>query len=308
MDAKFGFFCAITAHTLWGLFPIFWSQLNHVAAMELVWHRILWSFVILSLVIPFLLRFSNLGGYVVFRDIFFRRRTWEVYGLAAIMIAINWFAFIWAVNNNRVLEASLGYYINPLFNVTLGVVVLGERLKRIQWIAVGIAALGVTVMSLASGGVPWVSLAMASSFAFYALIKKKAGLPGIIGLWFEMAVLFFPALFVIGTKTLHGEGALVDSRWMTTMMLVAGGLVTIAPLLLFASAVRRVPLSIMGILQYIGPTLQFILGAYLFAEPLDRWRVAGFVFVWIGILVFLAGNHVITALSGRPRSSGNLAD
>ncbi|TWU17634.1 EamA-like transporter family protein [Novipirellula galeiformis] len=286
-DLRFGFGCAIAAHTLWGLFPIFWRQLNHIDAMELVWHRVLWSFVLLTIIIPLLLRKGNLGGFREFANALGNPRVWAIYSLAAGLIAINWFTFIWAVNNHRVLEASLGYYINPLLNVTLGVLVLGERLGRIQWCAVMVAAVGVLVMSIAGGGVPWISLTMASSFAFYALIKAKAGLPAVLGLWFEMAVLFLPALFFISSKVMVGESALDGSPLTVKAMLVSAGLVTISPLLLFAAAVRRVSLSTIGILQYIGPTLQFVVGAFVFGEALDQWRIIGFAFVWAGLVIYL---------------------
>ncbi|GAA5508533.1 EamA family transporter RarD [Novipirellula caenicola] len=299
LDLRFGFFCAIAAHTLWGLFPIYWRQLGQVDATELVWHRILWSFVMLCMILPVVLRKGNLGGYQAFVTAVRTPKVWAVYSLAAVMIAINWLAFLWAVKNNRVLEASLGYYINPLMNVMLGVVVLGEKLGRIQWVAVAVAAVGVLVMSIAGGTVPWVSLAMASSFAFYGLIKKKTHLPAIVGLWFEMAVLVLPAVLIIGSRSVSGEGAMIGSTSAVKMMLIGGGLVTITPLMLFAAAVRRVNLSTIGILQYIGPTLQFIVGAFVFGEPLDAWRILGFGFVWCGLVIFLVSPTLRLRLASK---------
>ncbi|WP_345319284.1 EamA family transporter RarD [Novipirellula rosea] len=299
LDLRFGFFCAIAAHTLWGLFPIYWRQLGHVDATELVWHRILWSFLMLCIIIPFVLRKGNLGGYQAFVTAVRTPKIWAIYSLAAVMIAINWLAFLWAVKNNRVLEASLGYYINPLMNVMLGVIVLGEKLGRIQWVAVAVAAVGVLVMSIAGGSVPWVSLAMASSFAFYGLIKKKTQLPAIVGLWFEMAVLFLPALFMIASRATTGDSAMIASNLTGKLMLIGGGLVTITPLMLFAAAVRRVNLSTIGILQYIGPTLQFIVGAFVFGEPLDGWRIIGFGFVWVGLVIFLVSPTLRMRLASK---------
>ncbi|WP_236622003.1 EamA family transporter RarD [Novipirellula maiorica] len=299
LDLRFGFFCAVAAHTLWGLFPIYWRQLGNVDATELVWHRILWSFLMLCIILPLVLRKGNLGGYQAFATAVRSPKVWAIYSLAAVMIAINWLAFLWAVKNNRVLEASLGYYINPLMNVMLGVIVLGEKLGRTQWIAVAVAAVGVLVMSIAGGHVPWVSLAMASSFALYGLIKKKTHLPAIVGLWFEMAVLFLPAAYIIASGTLSGDSSVVGSSLTVKMMLVGGGLVTITPLMLFAAAVRRVNLSTIGILQYIGPTLQFIVGAFVFGEPLDTWRILGFGFVWFGLVIFLVSPTLRLRLASK---------
>ena len=284
-----GLSCAIAAHTLWGLFPIYWRQLSHVDSLELVWHRIWWSFVLLLLGVPWMLLRSEPATKQAFLAAITSGRVWALYTAAAVLIAINWFAFIWAVNHDRVLEASLGYYINPLFNVMLGVFVLGERLRRPQWLAVGIAAVGVTIMSVASGGLPWVSLAMASAFAGYALVKKKTPLPPLQGLWFELTILAIPAAWVIGSRMLEGSSALNHSSLQTKVLLIAGGVVTVAPLTLFAAAVQRVDLSTIGILQYIGPTLQFLVGAFLFGEPLYAGRLIGFGFVWIGLVVFVAG-------------------
>ncbi|MFG0262941.1 MAG: EamA family transporter RarD [Novipirellula sp. JB048] len=284
---RFGLGCAIAAHMLWGLFPMYWRQLDHIDSMELVWHRVLWSFLLLTLLIPFLLRNGNLGGFQAFTAALRNRRVWAVYSLAGGLLAVNWFTFIWAVNHNRVLEASLGYYINPLLNVTLGVLVLGERLGRIQWFAVLVAAVGVLIMSIAGGKTPWISLVMAFTFAFYALIKAKVNLPSVLGLWFEMAVLFVPALFFISSQAMLGESAFVSAPLGDRTMLMAAGLVTMSPLLLFASAVRRINLSTIGILQYIGPTLQFAVGAFVYSEPLDQWRIIGFVFVWAGLAIYL---------------------
>ncbi len=278
---------------MWGLFPIYWRQLTQVASLELVWHRILWSFVLLSIVIPLMMWRGDMGGFSAIGRALTNRKLWLVYGTAAVMIAINWFAFIWAVNNNRVLEASLGYYINPLLNVLLGVVVLRERLVGIQWIAVAIATVGVTIMSVTSGSIPWVSFAMAISFAFYGLIKKKASLPPLMGLWMELAVLVIPAAIVLGMKASAGTGAMSEGNAMTRMMLVGGGLVTVAPLTLFAIAVKRVDLSLIGILQYVGPTLQFLVGVFMFHEPLDQWRIIGFLFVWTALLTFIVGPRFI---------------
>jgi chloramphenicol-sensitive protein RarD len=290
-EFKIGLACAIAAHTMWGLFPIYWRQIGNADSMELVSHRIVWSFVTLGLVLPVMLWRGRWGGFAVVAKQLRSRRVWAIYIVAALMIAINWLAFIWAVNNNRVLEASLGYYINPLLNVLLGVVVLGERLRWPQWVAVGLAAVGVSVMAIGNGGLPWVSMAMATSFAVYGLVKKKATLPVLLGLMLEVTVLFIPAVIYLGMRLAAGVSTMQTGTPVEFGMLLGAGLVTVAPLAFFAAAVQRVDLSLMGILQYVGPTLQFWVGYVLFEETLDPSRKIGFVFVWVGLLIFLVASQ-----------------
>ncbi|MCM2369325.1 EamA family transporter RarD [Aporhodopirellula aestuarii] len=288
---RVGLVCAIAAHTMWGLFPIYWRQIEGADSLELACHRIVWSFVTLLIVLPVLLRMGWWGGWRVIAKSLRDKRVWMLYGVAAIMIGINWLAFLWAVNHGRVLEASLGYYINPLFSVVLGVTVLGERLGIWQWGAVAIATVGVSVMAMGSGGIPWVSLAMAGSFAIYGLVKKKVYLPVLVGLMMEVSILLLPAAIYLGLRVNAGVSALQFGSPMVTSMLLMAGFITIAPLALFAVAVRRVDLSLIGILQYVGPTLQFLVGAVLYSEPLDRTRMIGFAFVWVALVIFVTATH-----------------
>lgn len=285
---RVGIIAAITAHTLWGVFPLFWRMLADVPAVELVCHRIVWSCAALLLALPLMLRFLVQGGPRDYFSSLASRRVWFVYSIAAVMIGTNWLAFLWACNNDRVLEASLGYYINPLISILLGVLVLGERLTRRKWIAVGWAAIGVLIVAIAGGGLPWVSLAMAFSFAFYGLAKKKAPLPSVSGLLVETSLLSGPAIGYLVWIHSQGGGAFsfsLDSR--TDWLLMTGGLVTVMPLLLFATACRNAPLTTIGMLQYVGPTLQFLVGTVILSEPLGNWRLVGFVFVWAGSLIYL---------------------
>lgn len=306
-----GVLCAVAAHTLWGLLPLYWWLLHDVPALQLVCHRIIWSFVLLLVLVPVLLQRGRLGRAAELVAAIRCPRAWGIYSLAAAMIGINWFVFVWAVTNDRVLESSLGYYINPLLNVLLGVLLLGERLWPAQWLAVGIAALGVAIMALLGGGMPWVALLMATAFAVYGLIKKKAPLPALTGLLFETVILLIPALAYVAVLEARGEGAMglaglvgggglgevrlqaaatVGSGYVRLArigLLIVGGFVTVLPLALFAVAARRVPLSMIGLLQYVGPTLQFFVGAVLLGEPFEGGRVVGFVCVWAGLLLFL---------------------
>lgn len=284
--SRSGFVLAVSANTIWGLFPIFWHLLQGIPAGELVAHRIVWAFL-----------FSVAIGVVRhrFRDRETKRElwkqirkpsTWATYSLAALLIAINWLAFLWAVTNDRVLLSSLGYYINPLFNVMLGVFVLKERLPVARWIAIGFAAAGVLVMSIAAGEIPWVSLIMASSFAGYALVKKRAKLDALDGLTIETTVMILPSLLFLTILHSGGGGSFGEST-AKDLLLITGGFLTLLPLALFSAATQRAPLSLIGILQYVGPTLQFIVGAFYFGEPLDHATLAGFALVWTGVVLFL---------------------
>lgn len=283
-----GLLCAIAAFTCWGLFPIYWRLLSHVPSVEVVCHRIVWSFVFLMAVAGFNhYRTSPLAQTHLLTPKLSRFKLARIYTLAAILISVNWLVFIWAVNHNRILEASLGYYINPLLSVLLGVVCLGEKLNRLQGVAIGVAAGGVTAMAISGGGMPWISLALAGSFALYGMVKKAAPLPAMLGLLIETTALLLPAAgYLIWLKFGH-QDLPRPSDAATTLLLVLGGCITIMPLAFFATAAQRVPLSTLGILQYFAPTLQFLVGALLYGEPLNAGKLIGFIFVWIGSIAFL---------------------
>ena len=310
---RHGYACALGAFVCWGLFPVYWRWLGHVPSVELVCHRIVWSFF-------FLLGFAILSkknrvtaSPAAMAAIGTKTGTSTdeaqpdsgvsrtngfkvafIYAAAALLISVNWFVFIWAVNHGRVLEASLGYYINPLLSVLLGVAVLGERLKRLQGLAIAVAAGGVAVMAYAGGGMPWLSLALAGSFAVYGLVKKAAPLPSMLGLLIETSVLLVPALAYVLMRESTGQGAIGSGTVTTIALLMLGGCITVLPLALFATAAPLVPLSTMGVLQYIGPTLQFTVGVLLFGEPFGTGRMIGFLLVWIGSIAFLwAGRPAI---------------
>lgn len=256
-----------------------------LSAAAITSHRIVWAFLTLTLiamVVPSLRRnlWCRHAG-----------KTIAVHAVAATMLAINWLAFLYAVNSDQVLQASLGYYINPLVNVLLGVVLLGERLRSSQKVAVWLAGLGVTVMAIAGGGMPWISLTMAISFGIYGLMKKRATLGPLEGLTIETGLLFPFALIYLLASTQGSSGESFST--LTWTLLIVGGAVTITPLALFAAAAPRVPLSVIGILQYIGPTMQWIVGAVVLGETVGAARFVGFAFVWCGVLVFIAGERAI---------------
>lgn len=279
---------AVMSHVMWGLFPLYWKLLSHVPSLSLVCHRIVWSFLFLSIVVPMVWR----PGRQQFIQLMKTREIWIRYGFAGLLLAINWLAFLWAVNNNAVLQASLGYYINPLLSVFLGVIVLGERLARIHWLAIGVVSCGVVVMTIAGGGLPWVSLAMAASFSLYALVKKGAQLPALTGLWVEMIILVPVSCLVLLLRAnefwpAESKAATYGST-IDWWLLAGGGIVTVLPLALFSSAAKSVSLSLMGILQYVGPTLQFLVGVLVYHEAFSGGRVLGFALVWSGVLLYLA--------------------
>jgi chloramphenicol-sensitive protein RarD len=275
-----GFWSGVAAYTIWGLFPIYWRLFRHVPASQVLGHRIVWSFIVLALVVAVARRqgrapLSGLTGRVV-----------ALYAIAGVLIGVNWFLYVFAVNAGFIVETSLGYYITPLVNVLLGVMVFRERLRPAQWLAVGLAAAGVLHLTLAYGALPWIAFGLAMSFGTYGLVKKKAPLGPVEGLTLETTVMCPAALVYLIVLHQTGEGAFLRTGAMADALMIGGGPVTIVPLLLFASAVRTVPLTLVGILQYIGPTLQFLLGVFVFDEPFSRTELAGFAIVWTALAIF----------------------
>ncbi len=283
---KKGILFGIGAYTTWGLFPVYWKWLHHVPALQLLCHRIFWSFIILVFLILFLRQWKEFRAAL-------SPRVLRIYTVAALLIGLNWLVYVWAVNAGYILESSLGYFINPLFNVLLGVLLLHERLRNLQWIPIGMAAVGVTYLSIVYGSLPWISLLLAASFALYGFVKKTAPLSSVQGLTLETGILFLPALAYLSFANFSGEGAFLHTGTLADILLVGAGLVTTVPLLMFTSAAQRIPLSLVGILQYISPTLQFILGALVYHEPLTPQRLTGYCIIWAA-LIFYGVEGVLT--------------
>jgi chloramphenicol-sensitive protein RarD len=275
-----GVWYGIAAYSIWGLLTLYWRLFPHVPAIQVLGHRIVWAFVVLAAIIA--LSWSRRRHVVRLLT----PRSVGLYAIAGALISVNWFLFLFAVNNGQVVASSLGYFITPLVNVLLGVIVLHERLRPMQWIAVALAFMGVAWLTAAYGGLPWIALALAASFGGYGLVKKQAPLPSLEGLAIETAVLVVPAAIYLVTLHRNGTGAFLTAGTLTDVLLVAAGGITIVPLLLFASAVRRVPLSVIGILQYISPTIQFLLGVFVVREPFTKTQLSGFILVWLGLVVF----------------------
>lgn len=284
LDRK-GLAIAIGAFVLWGLMPLYWHLLKIVPALQIVAHRVLWSAVLVAL----WLAWSQGRGW--FAAILRNRRLAAMLTLAGLCIGLNWSLFIWAVNAGHVVETSLGYFINPLLSVLIGVLFLRERLNALQWVSVGIAACGVLWLTFNYGSFPWIALSLAASFGAYGLIRKLAPVDSVAGIGFENAVLLLPALVLLVSQEWSGHGGFLPGAsawgWGVDLLLVFGGALTALPLIGFAYAVRRVPLSTVGLMQYISPTLSFLTGVFFFHEPFDRDRAIGFVFIWIALALFM---------------------
>ncbi len=281
---------ALAAYVLWGLFPFYWQLLRHVAPFELICHRIVWSFVALTIGVMLLRGQANLQVEMFRKNP--SKLLWSV--LSAVLIAINWFVFVWSIQTNAVIESSLGYFITPLMSVALGVCVLGERLRPIQWLAVGLAGIGVTYIAIRLGYIPYLALTLASSFAIYGIVKKQAPLAAVPGLWLETAILLVPAMLYLGYEMRAGRGSFGTFDRSTDLWIMSSGPVTTLPLLLFAFGAQRIPLSQLGLLQYIAPSIQFIVGWLALGESVNQDRWIGFSLVWLGLFVF--------TLSSQPRS------
>jgi chloramphenicol-sensitive protein RarD len=269
----------VGAYLVWGVLPVFWKLLDSVAAIEILAHRFVWSIVFLSGIIVLRRRWtliSHLPRAVLLRLWF-----------AGLLLTVNWGTYIWAVNSGHIVEASLGYFINPLINVLLGVVILRERLEPGQWAAVAIAAVGVTYMTVQVGSLPWIALVLAGTFGFYALLKKTSNVVGPVeSLAVEVSVVLIPAVGFLVARAMAGSGAFVAGGPGTTSLLVLTGVATAVPLMLFGAAAHRVKLSTVGILQYIAPSLQFLLGVFIYNEEVTGHELVGFTLVWIALAVF----------------------
>ena len=280
-DTK-GLWYALGAYGLWGLLPIYWKLLLPVPALEILLHRMVWSLVFLALLLWVNRRWQEL------RTVLAERRTLALYAAAALLLSANWWIYIWAVNAGFIVETSLGYFINPLVNVVLGVILFRERLRRGQWAAIALAAAGVAYLTWAYGQPPWISLALAFSFACYGVLKKVAPLGASAGLTLETALMSAPAVAVLLYWQARGSASFGALGPGTDLLLVGAGAATAVPLVFFGAAARRLPLSIVGIMQYIAPTLQFLIGVWIYDEPFGLERLIGFSMIWLALALFTA--------------------
>jgi chloramphenicol-sensitive protein RarD len=281
-----GIWNGLAAYVMWGFFPIYWKLLHDVPALQVIGHRIGWSFILLVGVILFTKQWKN------FRSAALVPKVIGLYAIAGVLLSINWLIYVWGVNSGFIVETSLGYFINPLISVLLGVVFLHERLRTLQWIPVGLAAAGVLYLTVTYGRLPWIALSLAFSFGIYGFVKKLAPLGSLYGLTLETALVFPFALLYLAFVETAGTGAFLHQGVLTDILLIGTGAVTSIPLLMFASAAREIPLTMIGILQYVAPTLQFLIGVFLYHEPFDHSRLVGFSLVWLALLIFWVENYL----------------
>ncbi|MBY6064609.1 EamA family transporter RarD [Pseudidiomarina sediminum] len=275
-----GVFFAIAAYTMWGIAPIYFKWLQQVPALEILSHRILWSFVLVLILIVGLRRFHRIKPVLTNRSQMLRLT------IATFLLGGNWFLFIWAINNDHILDASLGYYINPLLNVAIGMVVFGERMRKVQLVAILLAVTGVLIQVVSFGSVPWVALALACSFAIYGAIRKRLPVDSMTGLWLETAIL---APLVLAYLLFFADSPASDmtaNSWNLNLLLIAAGVVTTAPLLCFTAAAQRIRYATLGFFQYIGPSLMFVLAVWVYGEPLAADKLITFAIIWFALALY----------------------
>ncbi len=292
-ERRLGTAAGLSAYSLWGLFPLYFPLLEPAGGLEIVAHRIVWSLLFVALLITVLRRWSLVRAAVT--DV----RTMLVLAGASVLIAANWLVFVYGVNSGHVVETSLGYFINPLVSVLLGVVVFAERLRRLQWVAVGIAAVAVGVLTVDNGRPPWIALTLAATFGSYGLLKKLVRVEAAPGLFVETALVVLPALAVLGVLHASGQGTAGNAGTGHLLLLLSSGIATAVPLLLFAAAARRIPLSTVGLLQYLTPLMQLAIGVFVFSEPMPPARLAGFAIVWAALVVLTVDSLRSARAAGR---------
>ena len=299
VDQRRGFLLGVAAYLMWGVFPLYWPLLEPAGAVEILAHRVTWSVITMLIAVFALRRVRQL------RAILADRRTTLLLLLASVVIAINWGTYIWGVNNGRVVETSLGYFINPLVTVLMGVLILGEKLRRWQWVALGVAFIAVIGLAIEYGHPPWVALTLAFSFGTYGLAKKQAGVEAVESLTFETIALAPIAIgFLIWLAT-QGQGNFGNHGVGHALLLMSTGVITAVPLVCFGAAAIRVSMTTIGLLQYLAPILQFAIGVAVLHEDMSPMRWVGFVLVWIALVIFTweAVNHRRRQLALAARAS-----
>ena len=274
-----GILYAFFTYIFWGALPIYWKLLDHVPSIEIVSQRILWSFVFFSIIVSFSKGWKGLGGKI--KD---GGNRWLVFS-PAVIIGGNWFLYIWAVTSGYIIETSLGYFISPLISVSLGVIFLKESLRKLQWIAVTVAFIGVLVMTIFYGQFPWISILLASSWSLYGLLRKKSPLNSVEGLTLETGILSIPVLFYI-IYLITSKTGTFGTELNTSLLLACSGIMGGVPLLVFITAARMINLSLIGILQYIYPSIIFFVGAFMYDEILTEAKIVGFIIIWIALIIY----------------------
>ncbi|MBK9522656.1 MAG: EamA family transporter RarD [Rhodocyclaceae bacterium] len=276
---RHGTLAGIGTYIIWGVVPIFFKQIDTIPAGEVIAHRVVWSLLLMAIYLWLT------QGFAVVKTVLREPRQMARIAIASLLVGTNWLIFVYGVNQGRILETSLGYFILPLLNVALGVMVLNEKLRRLQWLAVTLAAIGVTIEAVRVGGLPWISLTLAATFGFYGLMRKQLPLDSANGLFLETACMTPLALGYLFWLSFNGQSHFGAST-QVDLMLAATGVVTAIPLLLFAIAARRLPLSTIGFLQYLAPTISFMIAIFLYHEPMNVHRALGFAMIWAALIVY----------------------
>ncbi|MEK7489372.1 MAG: EamA family transporter RarD [Pseudomonadota bacterium] len=287
---QLGIFYALLAYIIWGLLPLYIKSLHGVAPLEILLHRMVWSLVFLGAILLWRRHFGWL------REVAANPRLALNFGASAALLCCNWFLYIWAVSADRVVDASLGYFINPLFSVLLGVLLLHERLRPVQWLSIAIAAAGVIWLTVTAGQLPWIALGLAASFGGYGLLRKTGALGALEGLSLETLLLFPFAAAALAFLFLTGQDTTRAAAPGTQVLLVMAGPITAVPLLFFAAGARRIPLSLLGLLQYAGPTLQLALGIWLYHEPFPPQKQIGYALIWVSLAIYAAEGLLVSKL------------
>lgn len=280
-QTQLGIVYALAAYLMWGLVPIYFKSLEFIPVYEVLAHRVIWSVFFLAIVITFMKGWKR--ALVVFKT----PKSMLFLICTSLLITLNWTVYIWAISNDRMLEASLGYFINPLFNVLLGCFFLNEALSRLKWIAVSLALLGVLIQVVQVGSLPWVSLVLPISFGFYGLLRKKIKIEALIGLFFETLLTFPVALYYLFFVANGDSVNMLNNNWSLNLSLMFAGLVTAMPLICFAQAALRLKLSTLGFFQYLAPSMVFLMAVLIYGEVLSTAKIITFIFIWAGILLFV---------------------
>lgn len=283
---QLGIVYALSAYLLWGIAPIYFKYLEFIPVYEVLAHRVIWSVVFTAIVITFM------GGWRKARIVLKAPKSILFLTCTSLLITVNWSIFIWAINNGRMLEASLGYFINPLINVLLGLIFLNEALSRLKWIAVSLALLGVVIQVIQVGSLPWISLVLPITFGFYGLLRKKIKIEALIGLFFETLLVLPVALYYLFFVAAGQNANMLNNSWSLNLSLMFAGIVTAMPLLFFAQAALRLKLSTLGFFQYLAPSMMFVMAVSIYGEELSLAKIITFIFIWAGIFLFACENKL----------------
>jgi len=275
-----GFLLGLTCYILWGIFPIYFKSVGNVDPLQILLHRVVWSMVLTAIIITVTRRWDAVAPALR------NRRVLALYSVAALILAVNWYIYIWSVNHGHILEGSLGYFINPLMSVLLGVLIFRERLRPGQVGAVLVATAGVGYLTWNYGHLPWIALSLAGTFAIYGVLKKKAPLPADTGMLLETGVLSLPAVLGLVVYAYMGTGMIFQSDLKTSLLLMLAGPITAIPLIMFAAAAQRLPLYMLGLLQFLAPTGQLLVGVAIYGEPFPAYKLVGFAIIWTALILY----------------------